>query len=784
MDHQWRPPPFQGNVCPTCSNSHFPFCPPRPPSFVQNPSFFAPHNQPFSGPGTDVYRGPMGIPLHGYADVRNWDRNPSVGGNGFNGGYNGGGGNGYVSCDYSGGSDDRSTKRVRIDEIGAFGTYANGQYQSNGNLSRPVSEEERRLKLIYDHGCASGGHQHAQLGSVERTGHGAHAAQNGGDWVPPHHALPHRDSGPMVHKMPISPYANPVESKDSYSKVAAPPYHGHSYGGTGVSSIGQIHLAAPQKFASPSSNMQGSYPRSHGMAPQNMNQVQPSQVFHVPPPLPSSPPPPLPMEPAIHYPYERKTSYQSSPMPSSLFPVHVGGSSPGVASPSYPPVLNDRHSAPPFVHNRIHFPIPAGRVAEDVRHKMPDQRGLEELSDMSKRWTSDKPKFIDAVHLFKLPHRATRPDHLVIILRGLPGSGKSYLAKMLRDIEVENGGEAPRIHSIDDYFMTEVEKPEECENSKSASSARGKKPTMKKVMEYFYEPEMEEAYRSSMLKAFKKSLEDGGFTFIIVDDRNLRVADFAQFWAIAKRSGYEVYVLEAPYKDPAGCAARNVHNFTLDGIQKMAGQWEEAPALYLQLDVKSLFHEDNLKETGIEEVDMDMEDEADPDVHDTQVAVTTEETEPSNSESAYDKKQGDDDEVSADHLLERAKELGRSKWSDELDDQVLERKDSGKRKTNALSGLIKSYGKRIKSVHWGDQAKDTGFSIGAVKKATQSLVIGPGPGYNLMTNPIQADDTTSAAHKSGNKQTAFQERLRAEHESFKVVFAKRKQKLSFVLEDE
>lgn len=38
------------------------------------------------------------------------------------------------------------------------------------------------------------------------------------------------------------------------------------------------------------------------------------------------------------------------------------------------------------------------------------------------------------------------------------GSGKSYLAKMLRDIEVENGGDTPRIHSMDDYFMTEVEK--------------------------------------------------------------------------------------------------------------------------------------------------------------------------------------------------------------------------------------------------------------------------------------------------------------------------------------
>lgn len=38
------------------------------------------------------------------------------------------------------------------------------------------------------------------------------------------------------------------------------------------------------------------------------------------------------------------------------------------------------------------------------------------------------------------------------------GSGKSYLAKALRDLEVENGGNAPRIHAMDDYFMIEVEK--------------------------------------------------------------------------------------------------------------------------------------------------------------------------------------------------------------------------------------------------------------------------------------------------------------------------------------
>lgn len=97
----------------------------------------------------------------------------------------------------------------------------------------------------------------------------------------------------------------------------------------------------------------------------------------------------------------------------------------------------------------------------------------------------------------------------------MPGSGKSYLAKMLRDLEVENGGSAPRIYSIDDYFMTEVEKIDENGASKSSAATKGKKAAVKKVMEYCYEPEMEEAYRSSMLKAYKKTVEEGTFTFVI-----------------------------------------------------------------------------------------------------------------------------------------------------------------------------------------------------------------------------------------------------------------------------
>ena len=64
------------------------------------------------------------------------------------------------------------------------------------------------------------------------------------------------------------------------------------------------------------------------------------------------------------------------------------------------------------------------------------------------------PAAIPAESLFRAPGRASRPKRMAIILRGLPGSGKSAVARKLRELEVGAGGEPPRVHSIDDYFVT------------------------------------------------------------------------------------------------------------------------------------------------------------------------------------------------------------------------------------------------------------------------------------------------------------------------------------------
>ncbi|XP_071007288.1 YLP motif-containing protein 1-like isoform X1 [Oncorhynchus clarkii lewisi] len=202
-----------------------------------------------------------------------------------------------------------------------------------------------------------------------------------------------------------------------------------------------------------------------------------------------------------------------------------------------------------------------------------------------------KPETKNVEDLLKLPGRDTRPERIVIIMRGLPGSGKSHVAKLIRDKEVECGGAPPRVLGLDDYFMTEVEKVEK-------DPETGKRIKLK-CLEYEYEAEMEDTYRNSMLKTFRKTLDDGFFPFLIIDAINDRVKYFDQFWSAAKTKGFEVYLAEIT-ADNQTCAKRNAHGRKMDDIQKMSSNWESSPRHMVRLDVRSL-----LQDAAIEEVEME-----------------------------------------------------------------------------------------------------------------------------------------------------------------------------------
>lgn len=52
--------------------------------------------------------------------------------------------------------------------------------------------------------------------------------------------------------------------------------------------------------------------------------------------------------------------------------------------------------------------------------------------------------------------------------------------------------------------------------------------------------------------------------------------------------------------------------------------------------------------------------------------------------------------------LTEVKEIGRSKWSKDLEEDA-ENSDGGEENTNVLSGILQAYGTNEKSVHWSDQ---------------------------------------------------------------------------------
>ncbi|CAL5198353.1 unnamed protein product [Lathyrus oleraceus] len=619
-----------------------------------------------------------------------------------------------------------------------------------------IHDDERRLKLIRDHGFNPPPFQHP---------HHAYVAPSPPPPPPPPPPQHHCDAFPPPPPPHLHNASTPSYHPQQHHSEINAPYHDHNFhfqaqqanhhhnNSNHNLNARELHNPYPYPY-------QNHHPNGNSNSfSENTGQMEASRFFRNMPPLPTSPPPPLPLDPPNN---QLKTYFSPPKKPHSLFPVTSS-------------VAHEPHPFPqPYFHsNKPHHPeFSTGFPIEE-----PSKQYLGDAQPFPlNRLSDEKPKFVDASQLFRKPLRTSRPDHFVIILRGLPGSGKSYLAKMLRDLEVENGGDAPRIHSMDDYFMTEVEKVDDNDGSKSSSSGRNKRPVTKKVMEYCYEPEMEEAYRSSMLKAFKKTVDEGAFTFIIVDDCNLRVADFAQFWATAKRSGYEVYILEATYKDPVGCAARNVHGFTQQDIEKMAEQWEDSPSLYLQLDVKSLFHGDDLKENRIQEVDMDMEDDLDDALLAAQGREADKAVDPSirDEGSIKDGKRWDAEE---EHPTE-VRELGKSKWSEDFGEDEHYQTEGMKGNNNALSGLIHQYGKERKSVHWGDQVGKTGFSIGTARKVTAlSLVIGPGAGYNLKSNPLSEEESPTQNIAEPKKHSTFQERIRAERESFKAVFDGRRPRI-------
>ncbi|MBI3632964.1 MAG: ATP-binding protein [Candidatus Vogelbacteria bacterium] len=141
------------------------------------------------------------------------------------------------------------------------------------------------------------------------------------------------------------------------------------------------------------------------------------------------------------------------------------------------------------------------------------------------------------------------PSKYCYIMQGVPGSGKSTVAKQLAG----NHGYRSAIHSTDEYFM---------ENG----------------VYRFDSTKLSENHRKN-LEAFKKSLkelpEPPFYTAIVVcDNTNIKRKDRQPYIDAAVAEGYIVAIVTMPHPSPEVAAARNKHGVPVEVIKRMIANWE------------------------------------------------------------------------------------------------------------------------------------------------------------------------------------------------------------------
>ncbi|XP_055544894.1 uncharacterized protein LOC129729984 isoform X2 [Wyeomyia smithii] len=246
----------------------------------------------------------------------------------------------------------------------------------------------------------------------------------------------------------------------------------------------------------------------------------------------------------------------------------------------------------------VEAPIPGQPLSKT------DKPSLSVLTDYElemKRGSDDYPKHLPVNPIIMIdelllpPGRFRRHPRICFILRGIPGSGKSYLARMIKECEVKNGGQAPRVLSIDDYFLVEKEVRE--------PDAITGRPTLLTKSDYKYDGDMEEVYMQNLVKAFKRTITEKLYNFIIVDCVNERLQYYNEFHNFGRSNGFKVYTCTMQ-TDIELCIEQNIHNRKADEIRCYANDWALGPADHVLINASMLL--DPQDDHPVTHADMDI----------------------------------------------------------------------------------------------------------------------------------------------------------------------------------
>lgn len=156
------------------------------------------------------------------------------------------------------------------------------------------------------------------------------------------------------------------------------------------------------------------------------------------------------------------------------------------------------------------------------------------------------PNYVNIKKVLYPQDRRSRPSKILIILRGSPGSGKSHLAQLIKRKEGQNGNVSDiRILSIDDYFLTEDDDEEECDQQSRTK--------------------VKQKYLENIQRHLKKTINENLYNLIVIDAENCDLNYYNQFYQIGFTMGFSVYTIEL-YQTAEICAKQCKRSSAVEDI--------------------------------------------------------------------------------------------------------------------------------------------------------------------------------------------------------------------------
>lgn len=194
-----------------------------------------------------------------------------------------------------------------------------------------------------------------------------------------------------------------------------------------------------------------------------------------------------------------------------------------------------------------------------------------------------------------LDNNTSNDDNIFVVLRGAPGSGKTYLASLIAKKLISKGKrESFEVVSFDDQFCRVV------------------KIDSKEYLKYEYKSDQYDVYMRETVKNFEEIVKKKERNFVVIDADNSDLKYYSDFYRIGLENGYIGYTIELS-QDEDICLLCNDHKISEDEIRKKISAIHENPISlnHNLLDPESLYSTSTSDDAADDDLFESLSDEED-----------------------------------------------------------------------------------------------------------------------------------------------------------------------------